>query len=86
MLDSPGKQPLKEAHAELDAAVLAAYGFNAKQDLLAELLDLNIEVARRIDAGESVVAPGIPPDYPHPKKLVTGDCIQPRPTALFSDA
>jgi len=34
-------------------------------------------VARRIDAGEAVVAPGVPPGYPQPEKLVTDDCIQP---------
>jgi hypothetical protein len=73
---------LKDAHAELDAAVLAAYGFNAKKDLLAQLLELNREVASRIEVGEKVVAPGIPPDYPHPKKLITDDCIQPRPLSL----
>jgi hypothetical protein len=81
-LELPGANPLKDAHAELDAAVLAAYGFSAKKDLLAQLLELNLDVARRIDAGETVVAPGIPPDYPHPKKLVTDDCIQPRPLSL----
>ncbi len=81
-LELPGANPLKDAHAELDAAVLAAYGFSAKKDLLAQLLALNLEVARRIEGGEPVVAPGIPPDYPHPKKLITDDCIQPRPLSL----
>ena len=81
----PGANPLKEAHAELDAAVLEAYGFSPKKDLLAQLLELNLEVAKRIDAGETVVAPGIPPDYPAPKKLITGDCIQPRKSALFGE-
>ena len=45
----PGANPLKDAHAALDAAVLAAYGFSAKKDLLAQLLALNLEVAQRID-------------------------------------
>jgi SAM-dependent methyltransferase len=31
-LELPGKNPLKDAHAALDAAVLAAYGFSAKKD------------------------------------------------------
>jgi len=26
--------------------------------------------------------PAFPPDGPHPKKLITDDCIQPRPLAL----
>ncbi|MEX1097393.1 MAG: hypothetical protein WED34_15210 [Planctomycetales bacterium] len=60
-----------------DAAILAAYGFSAKQDLLAQLLELNHAVAARIAAGEPVAAPGVPPDYPDPQSLVTDDCIRP---------
>ena len=33
----------------LDAAVLAAYGFSAKKDLFQQFLDLNLDVAARID-------------------------------------
>jgi len=76
-LELPGKNPLKDAHAALDAAVLAAYGFSSKKDLLAQLLELNLAVAERIDSGESVVAPGVPPNYPNPAALVTDDCIRP---------
>lgn len=75
-LELPGKNPLKDAHAALDAAVLEAYGFAAKKDLLAQLLELNQAVAARIDAGEAVIAPGIPPAYPHPDKLISDDCIR----------
>jgi hypothetical protein len=32
---------LKDAHAALDTAVLTAYGFSTKKDLLAQLLALN---------------------------------------------
>jgi hypothetical protein len=42
----------------------------------AELLALNLEVARREEAGESVTAPGIPPGRPDPARLVTEDCIR----------
>jgi hypothetical protein len=69
--------PLKDAYAALDAAVLAAYGFDAKRDLLAQLLELNLVVADREKRGEPVTAPGVPPAYPDPAKLVTPDCIQP---------
>jgi hypothetical protein len=75
-LELPGKNPLKDAHAALDAAVLSAYGFSPKDDLLSRLLALNLEVARRESAGEAVTAPGIPPGYPDPTRLVTGDCIR----------
>ena len=67
------KQGVVEA---LDNAVLAAYGFSAKKDLLAQLLALNLDVARREAAGEPVTAPGIPPGYPDPARLVTDDCIR----------
>lgn len=76
-LELSGKHPLKDAHAALDAATLKAYGFSATKDLLQQLLDLNHEVAAREARGEQVTAPGIPPTYPHPKKLVTDDCIRP---------
>jgi SAM-dependent methyltransferase len=77
MLELPGDNPLKDAHAALDAAVLDAYGFSSDDDLLTQLLDLNLLVAERIERGESVTAPGIPPDYPKPKELITDDCIRP---------
>ena len=77
-LETPGANPLKDAHAALDAAVLAAYGFSAKKDLLAQLLALNLEVAGRIEHGEPVTAPGAPKNYPDERKLVTDDCIHPQ--------
>jgi hypothetical protein len=76
-LELPGANPLKDAHAALDAAVLDAYGFDARKDLLAQLLALNLEVAARIERGEPVTAPGIPPGHPHPETLMTEDCIRP---------
>jgi hypothetical protein len=79
-LELPGANPLKKAHAVLDAAVLAAYGFSAKKDLLAQLLALNLEVAAHIERGEPATAPGVPTNYPYPAKLVTADCIQPPTT------
>lgn len=76
-LELPGANPLKDAHAALDAAVLDAYGFSAKRDLLAQILELNLSVADRIEKGDLVTAPGIPKGYPEPDKLVTEDCIEP---------
>jgi hypothetical protein len=76
-LELPGKHPLKDAHAALDAAVLAAYGFSAKADLLKQLLDLNQAVAAREKAGEPVTAPGVPAAYGDPAALITEDCIRP---------
>ena len=76
-LELPGANPLKDAHATLDAAVLAAYGFSPKTDLLAQLLDLNHTVANHITRNEPVTSPGIPHNYPHPESLITADCISP---------
>lgn len=68
---------MKDAHANLDAAVLAAYGFSPKVDLLAQLLALNLRVAGSIAMGLPVTAPGIPPGYPNPAQLTSADCITP---------
>jgi hypothetical protein len=76
-LELPGDNPLKDAHAALDATVLAAYGFDPAGDLLAQLLELNQSVAARIDAGEPVTAPGVPAIYKNPQQLISTDCIQP---------
>jgi hypothetical protein len=76
-LELPGENPLKDAHAELDRAVLAAYGFSADGDLLGQLLDLNQTVAGRLAAGQPVTAPGVPAQYPDAARLITDDCIRP---------
>lgn len=75
-LELPGKNPLKDAHAALDAAVLSAYGFDPRGDLLAQILALNLAVAQRIQAGQPVTAPGVPSSYPNPAGLITPDSIQ----------
>ena len=81
-LEFPGANPLKDAHAALDAAVLAAFAFSPKSDLLAQLLALNQEVAARIERSEPVTAPGIPRHYPNAKHLISNDCIKPdKPSA-----
>jgi len=77
LLELPGANPLKDTHSALDEAVLKAYGFSAKHDLLAQLLELNYSVAKRIQANEEVVGPGVPPSYPKPEMLVTEDCVRP---------
>lgn len=74
-LDLPGRNPLRDAHAALDAAVLAAYGFSAKKDLLQQLLDLNQAVATKTGAGDPTQGPGIPKGYPDPAKLISSDCL-----------
>jgi hypothetical protein len=76
-LELPGANPLKDAHATLDAAVLAAYGFHPGKDLLAQLLALNQALAARIEKGEPVTAPGLPLDGKDRLGYITRDCIMP---------
>ena len=75
-LEEPGVNPLRDLHQTLDKAALAAYGFQANDDLLAQLLALNVEVAAKIEAEQTVTAPGIPADYPNPDELISAGCIQ----------
>ncbi len=74
-LDLPGKNPLRDAHAALDQAVLAAYGFSAKKDLLEQLLALNGEVAERLCQQQPVTAPGIPTTHARPETLLSTDSL-----------
>ena len=76
-LELPGANPLKDAHTALDTAVLEAYAFRPKKDLLAQLLTLNQNVAAAIEKAKPVVSPGVPKIYPDATKLVTEDCIRP---------
>jgi hypothetical protein len=52
--------------------ILAAYGFNAKKDLLAQLLALNHAVAAKIERGEPVTAPGVPQELSRCKETRDG--------------
>lgn len=76
-LELPGANPLKDAHEALNAAVLDAYGFDAKKDILKQLLDLNLSVASDIENGKKVTSPGVPPSYGDAADLITDDCIRP---------
>jgi hypothetical protein len=76
-LELPGRHPLKDAHAALDAAVLVAYGFDPKRDLLAQLLELNLTVAGLERQGKAVTAPGVPGSSGDATGLITDDCISP---------
>ena len=74
-LDLPGRNPLKDAHASLDAAVRDAYGFSAKGDLLEHLLNVNSKMSAPLISQHRVTAPGIPPGFANPSKLITSDCL-----------
>ncbi|MCA1672301.1 MAG: class I SAM-dependent DNA methyltransferase, partial [Actinobacteria bacterium] len=56
-LRQPGKSRLRTLHADLDDAVLNTYGFSPDDDLLAQLLALNLDVAAE---PEHARGPGLP--------------------------
>ena len=74
-LELPGKNELKDAQLALDEAVFAAYGFVPKNNLLAQILELNLTVASDIEAGKKVMPPGIPSSHKKPEDLITEDCV-----------
>ena len=76
-LEQPGKNPLRELHARLDAAVFAAYGMPQAADPLAYLLKLNLACADKEKAGEKITPPGLPLPQEERTYFITDDCIQP---------
>jgi type II restriction/modification system DNA methylase subunit YeeA len=72
-LENPGKHPLKDAHKELNDAVIQAYGMKKKEDPLEVLLGLNLQLAKDEKDGKDIIGPGL-----HPKskgKFISKDCI-----------
>lgn len=55
----PASQLVKH-HKALDALVLKAYGWSAKDDVLTNLLDLNLELAELEAEGQGIVGPWDP--------------------------
>lgn len=51
--------------------------FLRRTNLLKQLLDLNQLVHARERGNMPVAAPGVPPSYPDPARLITNDCIHP---------
>jgi hypothetical protein len=74
-LDTPGKNPLRDAQDALDATVRAAYGMKAKDDPLAFLLALNGELADSEASMKPIVGPGLPPCVKDAAAFVTADCV-----------
>ena len=57
--DEPASK-LRKLHDALDALVLKAYGWSAKDDVLTNLLDLNLELADLEAEGRAIVGPWDP--------------------------
>lgn len=75
VLETPGKNELRDCHEALDKAVRSAYGMNSRDDVLEFLFQLNEELAISESEGELVVGPGIPPTIEHDADLYSTDSI-----------
>lgn len=75
-LELPGKNALADAHEKLNKAVLKAYGFTSKKDVLSQLLDLNFKLAEKLESNQAVSGPGIPESYKNPGSLVSVNCFK----------
>ena len=75
-LDEPGDNPLRTAQARLDTAARTAYAMPAKSDPLAFLLGLNLTLAAKEKAGESITPPGLPLPEAERAAFITADCIE----------
>ncbi|MBB3208921.1 SAM-dependent methyltransferase [Rhodopirellula rubra] len=76
-LELPGDNPLKKCQERLDAEVEKAFSFPANSDPLEQLFLLNLKVAKKEEAGEQVVGPGLPA-IAVGENLVSGDSVRPR--------
>jgi len=76
LLEQPGKNPIKDLQANLDKAVMEAYGFNEDADLLAQLLALNLQVAQNEKEGKPVQPPGLPEFVKNKEDYVSDDCVR----------
>ena len=75
-IETPGENKLRDAQDALDAAVRAAYGMKAGEDILAFLLKLNMELADAEAKGKAITPPGLPALVPKPAEFLTADCVQ----------
>ena len=75
-LEQPGDNPLRGAHARLDAAVRAAYGMHEDADPLAFLLELNLDLAGKEKAGEEITPPGLPLREEDKRTFISDDGVK----------
>ena len=76
LLEQPGKNPIKDLQTALDKAVLEAYGFSDKEDILTQLLALNLSVAEKEKKGDKVQSPGLPEFVKDKDSYVSDDCVR----------
>jgi hypothetical protein len=75
-LETPGDNKLRNAQAALDTAVRAAYGMKEKEDMLAFLLKLNLELSAKESKGEPITPPGLPSPIANPSEFISEDCVR----------
>ena len=75
-----GTHPLKDAQADLDHAVAAAYDIPPGQEITDFLLELNLCLVEDEADGQSVQGPGLPAGLdPKDPRWFSTDCIEPPP-------
>lgn len=75
ILEEPGNNPLKDFHLQLDNSVMEAYGFNKRNDILTQLLELNLKVYSKEQKKIEVQSPGLPSFVKNSNEFITEDCI-----------
>ncbi len=66
---------ISEAQEELDKYVFDAYGMSRNEDILAFLLNLNLDLYEKEIKGEIIIGPGLPMIIDNPSSLITSDCV-----------
>jgi len=74
-IEKHGKNKIRDLHEELDKAVIEAYGFNPKKDILQQTLDLNLELSNKENNNLEIQKPGIPDYYINKQILLSTDCV-----------
>ncbi|MDR6301682.1 DNA methyltransferase [Mesonia maritima] len=76
ILEEPGSNPMKILHKRLDDAVLDAYDFDKRKDILTQILELNLEIYSNETKGVPIESPGLPSFITNSDEFKTNDCIQ----------
>lgn len=75
-LETPGDNKLRAAHAALDTAVRAAYGLKEKEDILAFVLKLNLDLAAKESKADPITPPGLPAFITMRERFISEDCVR----------
>jgi hypothetical protein len=76
ILESPGKNPLRDLQDNLDDMVRKAYGMTENDDVLEYLFCLNQYVSDRENNNLEVLGPGLPPFINDKSSFLSDDCVK----------